>query len=158
MKEVSHFALNVLYSQISVFLPNLKEPFNNWTDRHVAQGFAWRPGSASFGTLDESGPIDIKVSVREHFEGLLDDSIRAVKLPFRIEGGEVEIATITESKRLEITEGEYDLVFQIGRDEQQKMWCVFEFVPQASSKAEILRADQALKVNEPLIMTAEPAR
>jgi Competence protein J (ComJ) len=42
------FQVFVGYSQLSVFDPSLSEPFNNWTPGHVAQGFAWRPGSASF--------------------------------------------------------------------------------------------------------------
>jgi hypothetical protein len=48
------FQVFVGYSQLSVFDPSLSEPFNNWTPGHVAQGFAWRPGSASFKTLFEA--------------------------------------------------------------------------------------------------------
>jgi hypothetical protein len=48
------FQVFVGYSQLSVFDPSLSEPFNNWTPGHVVQGFAWRPGSASFKTLFEA--------------------------------------------------------------------------------------------------------
>ena len=54
------FQVFVSYSQLSVFDPTLSEPVNNWTSGHVAQGFAWRPGSVSFKSLSESGTHNVE--------------------------------------------------------------------------------------------------
>jgi hypothetical protein len=58
------FAIEILYRQIAVFRSRLEHPFNDWTPRHVKQGFSWRPGSVSFATLVESGPHSVEVRVR----------------------------------------------------------------------------------------------
>jgi hypothetical protein len=50
--EIASFSLMVLYSQIAVFDRDLPNAFNTWTQRHVDQGFAWRSGSVSFGTIE----------------------------------------------------------------------------------------------------------
>ncbi|MFC0691986.1 competence protein ComJ [Paraburkholderia humisilvae] len=34
----------VSYSQLAVFASAFSQPYNDWSDRHVVQGFAWRPG------------------------------------------------------------------------------------------------------------------
>lgn len=58
--EVS-FTLDISYSQLAVFQKGMENPFNDWEDTHVNQGFAWRPGSVSFGSLlaDEESFIQI---------------------------------------------------------------------------------------------------
>ena len=45
------FIIDVSYSQIAVFNSELENPFNDWTDQHVLQGFSWREESGSFKTL-----------------------------------------------------------------------------------------------------------
>ena len=42
--------LDVSYGQVGVFWAILAKPFNDWSEAHVRQGFAWRPGSVSFKT------------------------------------------------------------------------------------------------------------
>src|ERR1700743_191003 len=93
-------ALDITYSQVAVFHPSLKQPFNIWTDRHVAQGFAWRPGSVSFSTIDEGGVHTIRVSVISSFVEISPAAIRVIEVPFRVPSdGSVEIASISDSQQ-----------------------------------------------------------
>ncbi|WNZ26896.1 hypothetical protein HJG54_28635 [Leptolyngbya sp. NK1-12] len=54
MKLLASFQLRALYNQVAVFDPSLEYPYNDWLPQHAAQGFTWRPGSVSFGTLTQS--------------------------------------------------------------------------------------------------------
>lgn len=86
--------LYVTYQQVSVFDPNLSNPFNFWKDEHVAQGFSWRKGSVGFGTLDPEGAI--LIDLRSETRPVPDEgAIRAIVVPYeRPKLGNVEIATI----------------------------------------------------------------
>lgn len=106
--------LYVTYQQVSVFDPSLAEPFNFWKDEHVAQGFSWRKESVGFGTLDPDGRIDIEV--RSDTKPVLDEGVvRAIVVPFeRPESGNVEVATITESRVLGVPPETTGLLYQAG--------------------------------------------
>lgn len=106
--------LYVTYQQISVFDPNLPEPFNFWSDKHVAQGFSWRRGSVAFGTLDPDGTISVEV--RFDTNPMLDEGvIRAILVPFeRPETGNIEVATITDSHMLNIPTESKGILYQAG--------------------------------------------
>lgn len=54
---MSTFPLEVVYAHVAVFDARSRHPFNDWSDTHVAQGFAWRPGSVSFATLEPAGKL-----------------------------------------------------------------------------------------------------
>lgn len=149
----------ISYGQVSVFDANLRNPFNDWTDAHVAQGFAWRPGSVSFGTLDSSGTMTVEISTKPHFDEKTSSSARAISVPFTVpEDGRVEVASITSSSVIQLPAGEYELTFEHGRDDRAKMWANFHFnkVP-TPILAKVLRADAELSPPEELIMIAEPA-
>lgn len=106
--------LYVTYQQVSVLDPSLTVPFNFWKDEHVEQGFSWRKESVGFGTLDPDGRIDIEV--RSDTKPVLDQGvIRAILVPFeRPESGNVEIATITESRALPVPAETTGLLYRAG--------------------------------------------
>lgn len=109
----SNFDLFVSYSQIAVFLPDLENPFNPWTDEQIEQGFSQRPGSVSFKTSVESGIYSLRI-----IDGSPDDlpdseCIATVEVPFEVpENGEVEVASITDSHVIPITAGVVQLRFE----------------------------------------------
>jgi len=153
------FTLEVSYAQLSVFDSRLANPFNDWSDTHVSQGFSWRPGSVSFATLDPSGPIAVTVA-RSSAGSATDAALeRAIRVPFTVpDDCEVEIATISGSVPVQLAEGEYALTFRHGRSSNGLMWATLAFEPVALSvKAEILRADAALNPPGELLMAADPA-
>lgn len=154
-------ALDVSYGQIAVFQSALQQPFNDWTDAHVAQGFAWRPGSVSFATLETAGPIDIEMA-RTSSPPSADNSpaSRIIVVPFSAgETGDVEIATIGDGEALSLPPGEYRLTFEHGLNSDGTMWCRFSFEQTATAvSSEVVRADAALAPSVPLVMHAVPAQ
>lgn len=149
--------LEVSYSQICVFQTRLQNPFNDWTDEHVNQGFSWRPGSACFRTLEEFGSTEVFVEVKER-ANIRADAIRAIQLPFAVpEDGLIEVASVADSKQLELPPGSYPLVFETGFDENGSMWCSFSFLTTPSDEARVIKADAEPNHPSPLLMVAEPA-
>lgn len=150
------FSLEVAYSQISVFQSCLKDPFNDWTDRHAAQGFSWRPGSVSFRTLDTDGPISVIVK-KDTALDVSPSALRAIQVPFHVPSGVgVEVGTIIETVGIELDPGHYTLIFEHGRNDDSGMWGMLRFVP-GNTAPRILRSDEELSPGEELLMNAQPA-
>jgi hypothetical protein len=147
--------IDISYRQLAVFDTRMQNPFNDWSADHVAQGFAWRPGSVSFGTF-EDGALEVEVN-RKPFD---PDSKaeRVIAVPFSVPEAELEVASIASSFAIALPAGEYELVFEHGRNEKG-MWAVLHFVPvDAPTSARIIRADDELKnPPSPLVMTATSA-
>jgi len=153
------FDLDISYAQLAVFDSKLEAPFSDWTNEHVAQGFAWRPSSVSFGTLHSSGTIRVEVFRYRSFRGDASLAERIILVPFAVpEHGAIEIASIGSSAALELPPGDYALTFEHGCDAAGIMWSNFYFCPELGLvKPQILRADAELSPPEVLVMTAEPA-
>ncbi|MGZ3296890.1 MAG: competence protein ComJ [Xanthobacteraceae bacterium] len=148
------FQVFVSYSQISVFDPSLSEPFNNWTSRHVAQGFAWRPGSASFKTISESGRHNVEVFSDAKETPMSPDAIRIVEVPFLVpSNGSIDVASISDSHQLRLPPGPYQLRFEASRGSKIKL----VFTDCRKPRFAVLRADADLAPTMPLLETAEPA-
>jgi hypothetical protein len=155
--SITPFELTISYAQIAVFHAGLENPFNDWTETHVRQGFSWRPESVSFATLEESGKARIYVNKVEEL-ALRSDTVRAIQVPLTVpETKLVEVASITESKVIEIGSGGYALTFETGFDEGHLMWCAITFQKSNRPIARILRADQELNPPEDLLLSATPA-
>src|SRR6266404_659623 len=109
---ISSFDIDIFYCQIAVFQAGLKNPFNDWTETHVQQGFSWRAESVSFGTLDESGKAAVYITIPKNLI-LKPNTIRAIKVPFTVpQNGLVEIGSVTETQTVEIDSGTYELLFE----------------------------------------------
>jgi len=150
------FILEVAYSQISVFQSCLKDPFNDWTDKHVAQGFSWRPGSVSFRTLDGEGPVSVIVEKGTTLD-VSPSTIRAIQVPFHVQSGVgLEVATVVGAVGIDLDPGDYTLLFEHGRYGDSGMWCKFRFVP-GTAAPRVVCADAELHPGEELLMDAQPA-
>lgn len=87
----------ITYSQISIFNSNLDEPFNDWNDDQVRQGFSWRPESVSFKTLSNDAVVHVTFEKVSQFSPSAE-SERTISVPFSCnEVGEIEVAGITDS-------------------------------------------------------------
>lgn len=154
---MASFSIDVSYSQVCVFLADQHNPFNNWAEQHVTQGFAWRPGSVSFRTLgDGSLAVSIMRNRRFHESSA---ATRAIRVPFSVPtGSTVEVGSMFDSQQIDLAPGEYALTFEHGRDPDGTMWCKLLFEPVAHAvQASVLRADKELRPGEQLLMDAEPA-
>lgn len=151
------FTVGIDYHQIAVFNPTLKAPFNDWTEVHIRQGFAWRPGSASFGTLSQAGQFKVRVSIPKSVL-LPEGSVRAISVPFAVDPNGVEVGGVFDTVRLGIPAGQYQLVFVIQKlaDQESEVYH-FQFVAADQPDPCILLADAELEPPDELCMTAEPA-
>jgi hypothetical protein len=154
---MARFSIDVSYRQVCVFLADQHNPFNNWTEQHVEQGFAWRPGSVSFRTFDD-GSLAVSVMGNRRFDES-STATRVIRVPFSAPtGSTVEVGSIFDSQQIELAAGEYALTFEHGHDADGTMWCNLLFEPVASAvQADVLRADKELRPGEQLLMNAEPA-
>jgi hypothetical protein len=153
------FSVEVSCAQLAVFDPTLAAPFNDWTDAHVNQGFAWRPGSVSFRTLDAAGSILVEVFRTRTLNESTSAAERIIAVPFTVtEHGNIEVASIAGGVALELPAGEYELIFEHGRRPGQGAWAnlYFTSVP-TPARPHVIRADAELALPAVLIMTAEPA-
>jgi hypothetical protein len=156
---MAQFTIDISYNQISVFDARLADPFNDWSDDHVSQGFAWRPGSVSFGTLENAGPLAADVSRSRAFDESASSAARVIAVPFSVpEHGGVELASIASGVSLELPPGEYELTFEHGLDDGGQMWARFYFrAVEAPVAPRIIRADAELSPPDEFVMTAQPA-
>jgi hypothetical protein len=147
----------ISYSQITVFQYGMDQPFNDWTDIHVEQGFSWRPGSVAFGTLTDGGSCEIQISVADSFE-VNPNAIRVITVPFEVGTEGIELDS-TEPFAIQIQSGVYELVFsaipKLGDDEED----IYEFcfVRTQTPQARILVADEGLTPPSELVMEASAA-
>lgn len=147
--------ISVSYSQIAVFNGGVDDPFSVWTDQHVAQGFAWRPESVSFKTLIDAGPTSVEVVVADHMPS--PSGLRAIAVPFECsEEGEVEVASISDSRIFVVPSGQYQLLFETGYSDEGN-WCKFTFIRNGSKIPQIVLRDAELTPSDSLLMLAEPA-
>lgn len=151
------FILDISYSQISVFRKGLENPFNDWDDTHIAQGFAWRPEAVSFGSLLNDGECYINISIQDKVLKS-NGSIRTIVVPFEVKECGVEIASITDAIKVDIPSGIYELVFNIipnGKDGLDVY--EFAFVQNDGPKPRIILADELINPPDTLLMQAKPA-
>lgn len=155
MKEAT-FECDIMYSQIAVFNYGLENPYNDWNDTHVQQGFCWREDSVSFGTLFDNVECKITVKLSEKIE-VDKDIVRAIIVPFEVKEQGIEIGSIIETFAIDIPKGRYELLFTVKNIDFELEQYTFMFIKCDKPKARILIADDGLNVPERLLMDAKPA-
>ena len=98
----------------------------------------------------------MRVQVTTHFTSS-PSAVRVIQAPFRVRNDRtIEIATTTNSMKVELDEGEYLLVFEHGRGVEGSMWANFWFT-RGTGPAAILSADPEISPGAELLMNAQPA-
>lgn len=155
----STIKFEVSYSQLAVFASELTQPFNDWSDRHVAQRFAWRPGSVSFRTLSEAGLHVVEIDIVDHAEAVHPDTVRAIDVPFEVPAnGKIEIGSIAETVPLTLPVGTFLLRCEFRQSisvDEERVRLIF--ARKDAPRFAVIRADPELSPNEVLLTTAEPA-
>lgn len=153
------FFLDISYSQVALFDSALDQPFNFWTDRHIAQGFAWRPGSVSFATIAEAGKHVVEVIAHPEAWPEVTEADRIIQVPFEVPAkGIVEVASISDAKAIRLPHGRYALLFEyLQRPDGQEPKITLRLSRSDDVEFKIVRADAALSATSDLLITAEPA-
>ncbi|UGA36252.1 competence protein ComJ [Chromobacterium haemolyticum] len=143
----------VSYNQICVFNSDMDEPFNDWNQAHVEQGFSWRQGSVSFGAI-ENDETELEITA-QHSYSLDNQAIRAISVPFKTESGSLIIGSIGDEREIDIEPGSYELIFELGK--RGNWWCRLTFIPQNTLLPKIIKADQEIIKTSNFDMNAKPA-
>jgi hypothetical protein len=107
----------------------------------------------SFRTLDDGKARIVAETVRDFRPR--PGSIRALQVPFTVGADRlIEVASIIESRVIEINVGTYQLFFQAGFDEHEVMWCDFSFLETEKPTFAILKADGELNIPDELSLSA----
>ncbi|MCP3996970.1 MAG: hypothetical protein GY722_18200 [bacterium] len=153
------FELYVSYSQVCFFDGTLAQPYNDWSQAHVDQGFSWRPGSACFRTLVDDGLHQVEVHVDEQFPRISEEAKRVIRVPFVVpESGEVELASISESHVVEIAPDYYSLQIEMYEATSRLgPRIVLRLAANEDKSFEVVKADDCLSVPAELMKEAHPA-
>ncbi|SFT02384.1 competence protein ComJ [Marininema halotolerans] len=161
-KTWDRVSLDISFSQLCVFRADLKNPFNDWVDEHVEQGFSWRPGSVSFAALSD-WECDIIVSVKNEMQ-LNDDCVRSIVVPFYVDNEEVAVSSImSEEYIFKVPKGVYELSFHATPLEVSEEDGLFRvryeliFIKSDLPKPRILIADDELKPPKEFLMHTNAA-
>ncbi|WP_426212704.1 competence protein ComJ [Massilia sp. TWP1-3-3] len=154
----ANFSLNVSYSQLCVFWETLDAPFNNWEQTHFEQGFAWRPGSACFRTIEETGKHEISVVISDHDVAVDPAAVRVIEVPFEIPNSVgLEVASVADSVMVSLAPASYSLRFELFEKAANGLVPVrLLFLTNVSPDFRVLRADPELQVPDILLKIAEP--
>ena len=158
MSEVYNFG--IFYHQLIVFDESPAPVPNDWREQHVAQGFTWRPGSVSFATLGDLGDLRVEVGVADDLD-VLPDAVRAIVVSFAVSPpGHVGLSDTVDDVTTRVPPGDYALLCEIGylSEEEGEVaeWCHHTFAPRRDVQPEMLRADELLSPEYPLLMEADP--
>ena len=165
MNKVATFGMYPWNFAFEVFNASLglEKTNHNISEQTLAQGFSACPGSLYFSTLGDCRWITIEIWVTEASEevSILPDTVRAILLPFSVDGEGIKIVDIMGlvEGRVYISEGNYALLFELKlRDDVEylnsseyqedieggftKEWCRLTFYPRENAvQPEILRLD-----------------
>jgi len=104
--------LTIVYGQICVFNSDLEAPYNDWSERSVAQGFAYREGAVAFRVPDHTDAYAVCVTYRSDGTHKSESPKREWRVPFDV-GSECEFGSVFETFKLDLDLGHYALTVGI---------------------------------------------
>ncbi|MGO4622609.1 competence protein ComJ [Ensifer sp. 2YAB10] len=147
--------LFVTFGQLSVFNSQLNDPFNDWDEVHVSQGFAWRPGAVSFRTLLD-GDHRVEMVMRDRESEIVSGARRVVEVPFDV-AGEIEVASISDGCSVDLERGLYQLRVEFCGEVSGKQQVHLTFTKCARPRFAVPVVDRELSMQHPLATMARPA-
>lgn len=157
-------SLFVSYGQLAVFPASIQNPFNDWSQSDVDNGFAWSERSVSFRTLREEGVHQVTICVSKEATPINVQTIRSIEVPFTVpSNGRVEIASISESGEVDLYPGCYQLRCDFLGSYEGVELIELNFAKCDSPKFQVGRADSAISPNAQLLQhntsyTQEPGK
>ncbi|WP_024468315.1 competence protein ComJ [Treponema pedis] len=117
--------LDLSYKQFCIFNIGLDNPFNDWTDIQVQQGFSIRKESIAVMTISEAGILVVDILEEDI---IIECSQRIIEFEFFVEANGVEIATITNSFQIQLKNGRYKIRIQLCSEYDGKDTCYISFL------------------------------
>lgn len=155
------FLVTILYSQISIY-DDPAPDFPKWTEEHVAQGFAWRPGHVSFGVPDHNGQCRVIIKTADKFDELKDKDFRVIRVPIELTSS-AWLATVIDEHAIPLETGTYAIEYRLsaGQPNLKENPYMFEinitFKKDENPSFKIVRNGGEMISTEIITTTAEPA-
>lgn len=147
--------LYLSYKQFCIFTAGLENPFNDWTDVQMSQGFSLRNGSVSIMTISSAGILRVGVP---HKDRLLEKAERIFEFRFAVENSRVEIATITKSFKVRLKNGSYKVRVQLWLERAGTDICYVSFLENSPGNLpRYIRHDSAITRLENFDLNGTPA-
>lgn len=149
------------YKQFIVYDESVRLPGCDWTEKHIAQGFARRESVAGFSTLLEFGYANLTVSRGEYLPK--KEYERVIAVPFFVTSGKVIVCgpeELNNQKRcFDLSPGNYRLVAaqRANDDEEEVVDLFFEPLEGPLERSTVLVADSALNPPASLLELVEVA-
>jgi hypothetical protein len=157
MMHDQEITLEVSFMQLAVFRSSLEQPFNDWSDAQVAQGFSWRSDSVSFRTI-EDGPHSVRVIFAHEMPSPDPAAVRAITVPLDVLDGHFAIASISDSVSIHSTPGKYQILCEfLKQDEGKSRRVNIVLASTTEDYFAILVADSELNLSGPLEINPESA-
>lgn len=149
--------LPILYAQLAVFSSDEEDPYNDWADGHLAQGFAWRPASVSFAISPDIHElwVDIK-QLKTHAPSPNAD--RVILVPIHVKGGRgLECGNVVNTVQIAIPDGQYALFFELFEPNDAGQARAEITLTLETTMPCILKPGPDMTVPEKLLLEASPA-
>lgn len=148
--------LDLSYKQFIIFNISEENPFNDWEQTHIQQGFTYRKNSVGIMTFSETGMLNVVIN-KSFTEN--KKAKRILQIPFEIKHNAVEIATVTDSIQCEIKNGFYILSIQGWnlKDNIDHFIISFEETDDLNFKPRYLKYDSEISVFENFNLNATSA-
>lgn len=147
--------LDLSYSQFIFFQKDMENPFNDWDEISIKQGFSYRRDSIGIKTFHEYGKVKILVS---NSIDRNEKAIRIIKFPFLVKNNGIEFSTVTESFIYNLKNGNYEVLIQGWTEKDHVDVFHFSFI-ETDKKTEIeyLRYDPEIEITKNFNLNANPA-
>jgi len=148
--------LNLLYKQFCIFNAGLKNPFNEWSDELIEQGFSIRKESLSIMTISNAGLLDVNIMNEDK---IIEGANRIVEFEFKVKRHGVEIATATDSLPVKVEKGVYKVRVQLCSEEEGKDICYISFLEKEKGERfpKYLKYDAEIKRRADFILDSKAA-
>lgn len=140
--------------EVTVCWAAIPSPFFVWNERQLGQGFAWRPGTVSFRTLDADGPHDIRICLVRGEPPLPPRAVRVIEVPFLLPvANGIEVGGRLDTRMLALRAGSYVLRVAFFNAPQVE----FSFMGDAEPRFAIPVADAAILRRTDFDLSGVPA-
>ncbi|WP_407398900.1 competence protein ComJ [Treponema sp.] len=148
--------LELSYKQFCIFNETVNNPFNDWSEVNVAQGFSIREDSISVMTLNNDGILKISVSTDSK---IIDDANRIIEFEYQVKDENVSVATISNEMKIQIKKGLYKIRVQLCKESDESEICYLSFLKKDSTDRlpRYLKIDNEITKSDNFELDSNPA-
>ena len=147
--------LELSYKQFCIFNETVSNPFNDWSEANVAQGFSISEGSISVMTINSDGILKVSISTDS---SILDNARRIIEFEYQVKDENISIATINSEMKIHIKKGLYKIRVQLCKESEESELCYLSFSKKEDDDKlpRYLRFDEEITKRSDFELTSNP--